>query len=191
VDTCQSLINCIDRDRGTPRGATPPTPPGIRVTYHGGSTRLSWDRDSLVVCPACSIAWGWKSPVQPDGGGQLQNAGGPVVPPLPVCRPPESGETERVEIAVAQGLLDRRMSGHAPETGRRTGGDRCIELGYATTAQFIEAVSPTHCRRGGLVQHQHILSAPSRLWRPNFSGTVPRRDSHAKNALHYGKSRRC
>jgi 5-methylthioadenosine/S-adenosylhomocysteine deaminase len=22
-----------DRDRGTPRGATPPTPPGIRVTY--------------------------------------------------------------------------------------------------------------------------------------------------------------
>src|SRR5208283_4650280 len=21
-----------------------------------------------VVCPACSIAWGWKSPVQPDGG---------------------------------------------------------------------------------------------------------------------------
>jgi hypothetical protein len=23
----------IDRDRGTPRGATPPTPPGIRVTY--------------------------------------------------------------------------------------------------------------------------------------------------------------
>src|ERR1700737_1010937 len=26
-------------------------------------------RDSgLVVCPACSIAWGWKSPIQPDGG---------------------------------------------------------------------------------------------------------------------------
>jgi hypothetical protein len=31
----------VDRDRGTPRGATPPTPPGIRVTYHGGSTGLS------------------------------------------------------------------------------------------------------------------------------------------------------
>ena len=29
-----------DRDRGTPRGATPPTPPGIRVTYHGGSIGL-------------------------------------------------------------------------------------------------------------------------------------------------------
>jgi hypothetical protein len=28
----------IDRDRGTPHGAAPPTPPGIRVTYHGGST---------------------------------------------------------------------------------------------------------------------------------------------------------
>jgi RNA-directed DNA polymerase len=34
-----------DRDRGTPRSATPPTPPGIRVTYHGGSTGLSLGRD--------------------------------------------------------------------------------------------------------------------------------------------------
>src|SRR5271165_1304871 len=25
-------------------------------------------RSRSVVCPACSIAWGWKSPVQPDGG---------------------------------------------------------------------------------------------------------------------------
>src|SRR5208337_2007336 len=25
-------------------------------------------RRRIVVCPACSIAWGWKSPVQPDGG---------------------------------------------------------------------------------------------------------------------------
>jgi hypothetical protein len=32
-----------DRDRGTPRGAAPPTPPGIRVTYLGGSTRLSFN----------------------------------------------------------------------------------------------------------------------------------------------------
>jgi 2-polyprenyl-6-methoxyphenol hydroxylase-like FAD-dependent oxidoreductase len=22
----------------------------------------------IVVCPACSVAWGWKSPIQPDGG---------------------------------------------------------------------------------------------------------------------------
>ena len=57
-----------DRDRGTPRGATPPTPPGIRVTYHGGSTGLSVDRDM------------------------------------------KSGETQRVEVAVGQCLLDRRMS---------------------------------------------------------------------------------
>ena len=34
------LITGIDRDRGTPRDATPPTPPGIRVPYHGGSTEL-------------------------------------------------------------------------------------------------------------------------------------------------------
>src|SRR5262245_29414044 len=32
-----------DRDRGTPHGATPPTPPGIRVTYLGGSTGLSFN----------------------------------------------------------------------------------------------------------------------------------------------------
>src|SRR5438034_620785 len=30
----------FDRDRGTPRGAAPPTPPGIRVAYHGGSIGL-------------------------------------------------------------------------------------------------------------------------------------------------------
>ena len=29
-----------DRDRGTPRDATPPTPPGIRVRTNGGSTEL-------------------------------------------------------------------------------------------------------------------------------------------------------
>jgi hypothetical protein len=34
-------ITAIDRDRGTPRGAAPPTPPGIRVAYHGGSIGLS------------------------------------------------------------------------------------------------------------------------------------------------------
>ena len=34
-------IKVIDRDRGTPHGAAPPTPPGIRVTYHGGSIGLS------------------------------------------------------------------------------------------------------------------------------------------------------
>jgi hypothetical protein len=62
------LLRGRDRDRGTPRGATPPTPPGIRVTYHGGSTGLSLGRDM------------------------------------------QSGETERVEIVVAQGLLDRGVS---------------------------------------------------------------------------------
>lgn len=34
-----------DRDRGAPRGAAPPTPPGIRVTYRGGSTGLSLGGD--------------------------------------------------------------------------------------------------------------------------------------------------
>src|SRR5208283_2201495 len=30
----------LDRDRGAPRDATPPTPPGIRVPYRGGSIEL-------------------------------------------------------------------------------------------------------------------------------------------------------
>jgi hypothetical protein len=33
----------VDRERGTPRDASDPTPPGIRVAYHGGSTGLSYD----------------------------------------------------------------------------------------------------------------------------------------------------
>ena len=61
-------IKPLDRDRGTPHGAAPPTPPGIRVTYHGGSIGL--------------------------------NLGGDM----------ESGKTEGVEVMVAQGLLDRRVS---------------------------------------------------------------------------------
>ena len=75
----------IDRDRGAPHGAAPPTPPGIRVTYHGGSPGLSLSRGV------------------------------------------ESGEAERVEIAVAKGLLDRHMSGHAPARRRRAGGDGRLE----------------------------------------------------------------
>ena len=35
-------LSGIDRDRGTPRGAAPPTSPGIRVMYHCGSTGLSF-----------------------------------------------------------------------------------------------------------------------------------------------------
>src|SRR6516225_1846435 len=61
---------------------------------------------------------------------------------LSLVRNMKSRETERVEVVVAQGLLDRRVAGHAPETGRRTGGDRCMELRYAAMAQFFEAVVP-------------------------------------------------
>src|SRR3954470_4436202 len=37
-----------DRDRGAPRGAAPPTPPGIRFAYHGGSTGLSFSAQCRV-----------------------------------------------------------------------------------------------------------------------------------------------
>src|SRR5215813_7315949 len=43
-----------------------------RVFVRGGIGQLGAHRRiapvDLVVCPACSIAWGCKSPVQPDGG---------------------------------------------------------------------------------------------------------------------------
>ena len=34
------VLPARDRDRGTSRDATPPTPPGIRVRTNGGSTEL-------------------------------------------------------------------------------------------------------------------------------------------------------
>jgi len=40
--SCRHLQWVVDRDRGTPRGAVPP---GIRVTYNGGSTGFSFCGD--------------------------------------------------------------------------------------------------------------------------------------------------
>ena len=59
---------------------------------------------------------------------------------LSVGRNVEARKTETVEIRVAQSLLDGRMSGHAPETGRRAGSNRRVELWQATLSQFFEAV---------------------------------------------------
>ena len=48
---CWSLLGSerlawvADRDRGAPHGAAPPTPPGVRVAYHGGSIGLCWGRN--------------------------------------------------------------------------------------------------------------------------------------------------
>jgi len=55
-------------DIGRPSRAVPVTPPGIRVTYHGGSTELSVGRRSY------------------------------------------SGKVDRVEIAISQCLLNRRVT---------------------------------------------------------------------------------
>src|SRR2546423_6664274 len=48
-----------DRDRGTPRGASPPTPPGIRVTYHGGSIGLGLQGRAL----GCWLRHQWLGPL--------------------------------------------------------------------------------------------------------------------------------
>jgi len=63
----QTNWRTTDRDRREPRGSLPPTPPGIRVTYHGGSTELS------------------------------------------VGRRRYSGKVDRVEIAISQCLVNRRV----------------------------------------------------------------------------------
>jgi hypothetical protein len=68
TDGYDSYPRAREHARGTPHGAAPPTPPGIRVTYHGGSSRLSRRRNI------------------------------------------ESGETDRIEVVVSQGRLDRRVS---------------------------------------------------------------------------------
>src|SRR5271157_1776137 len=52
-----------------------PAPISLSCGYRPRSSELS--RSDLVVCPACSIAWGWKSPIQPDGGeGLAKHKGG-------------------------------------------------------------------------------------------------------------------
>src|SRR6202008_5012213 len=59
---------------------------------------------------------------------------------LSVGRNVEAGGTEAGEIRVGQRRLGGRMSGHAPKTGRRAGGNRRVELWQATLSQFFEAV---------------------------------------------------
>ena len=72
----------------------------------------------------------------------------------------ESGETEIVEGVVSQGHLDRRVSGHAPEPGRRTGSDRCIELGDASCVAVPRAHQRSSHRRDD--PHRGRPGPPSR-----------------------------
>ena len=62
-----------------------------------------------------------------------------------MARNVEAGKTETGEIRVAQSLLDGRMSGHAPEPGRRAGSNRRVELWQATLSQFFKAVGAVGC----------------------------------------------
>ena len=49
-------LDAEDRDRGTPRDATPPTPPGIRVPYHGFDLLPEDDSHAAVYETIGSIA---------------------------------------------------------------------------------------------------------------------------------------
>ena len=57
VSAAERPLGVDDRDRGTPRGATPPTPPGIRVTYLGGSIELSFNAQYMRHCSRAFGLW--------------------------------------------------------------------------------------------------------------------------------------
>ncbi len=44
----------------------------------GKSETSTIPRSGFVVCHACSTAWGWKSPIQPDGGEGLAKRQGVI-----------------------------------------------------------------------------------------------------------------
>ncbi len=72
----------------------------------------------------------------------------------------ESGQAERVENVVAQGHLDRRVSRHTPVSRRRTGGDRRIELRYASAAQLFEAFVPVLPLPPKVAESKHFRTFP-------------------------------
>jgi hypothetical protein len=61
VSTVRSILTSAPRDR-----IGGGTPPQAAAFERAGDTRTPAKR--LVVCRACSTAWGCKSPTQPDGG---------------------------------------------------------------------------------------------------------------------------
>ena len=82
-----------NRDRGKPHGFAPPTPPGIRITYLGGSVdwviTCSFHKDSAVPMPQ-SI--GLVAQTQGPGSGLVARVRVPILPYsmqglglLPVC----------------------------------------------------------------------------------------------------------
>src|SRR6516164_9476684 len=49
------------------------------ATLRDPSLATNYRESGLVVCLACLIAWGWKSPIQPDGGEGLAKHKGGIV----------------------------------------------------------------------------------------------------------------
>jgi len=69
-----------------------------------------------VVCPACSIAWGWKSPIQPDGGeGLAEHKGHPRWRLKAV--PKQNREPDEQKIGYQASLSDERATkSRSPES---------------------------------------------------------------------------
>ena len=89
-----------------------PTPPAS-ADYRGSD---------LVVCPACSIAWGWKSPIQPDGGeGLAKHKGGTARWRLKAVQ--SKTATGRTEIGYQATLVGR--AGHQSRSPESINGQSC------------------------------------------------------------------
>jgi len=78
------------RDRGTPRGAAPPTPPGIRVAYLGGSTGLCFNAQDRGGAGRESRRHGCAVPSEPPDGLTCANT------PSANRRQPPQGIAERL-----------------------------------------------------------------------------------------------
>src|SRR6516164_1423111 len=65
-----SCLGCGLQPLDLKTGRLLPATPRVATNYR---------ESGLVVCPACSLAWGWKSPIQPDGGEGLAKHKGAIV----------------------------------------------------------------------------------------------------------------
>jgi hypothetical protein len=68
LDIGVSIASPVPRREAAPLFAAMASGVITARSWSGAASATNYRKSGLVVCPACSIAWGWKSPVQPDGG---------------------------------------------------------------------------------------------------------------------------
>ena len=110
----------LPRDRGEPHRRF-----GVgygRCARQNPPLATNYRESGLVVCPACSIAWGWKSPIQPDGGeGLAKHKGGTARWRLKAVQ--SKTATGRTEIGYQATLVGR--AGHQSRSPESINGQSC------------------------------------------------------------------